>query len=90
MTIVVVCSVFDTAMQAFARPFFVPSTAMAVRSFGDEVKRRDADNPMQKHPEDFILYLLGTFDEERGSFTPPSHGSPEILVRAKDMVSEGS
>lgn len=87
MTILYVVSVFDSALNAFGRPFFVPSTGVALRSFADEVNRPGAqpqENPMNAHPDDFSLYSLGTFDEESGEFKSP--GRPELLVRAKDVV----
>lgn len=64
MAILIVCAVRDSAVNAFSRPFFVPAVGAAVRAFGDEVSRVDSD--MHKHPEDFELYELGTFDEESG------------------------
>lgn len=77
-----VCAVFDSAMEAFLRPFFVPTTNMAVRSFTDEVNRAAEENAMNKHPEDYTLHCLGDFDEETGEF---SKHEACILVRAKDV-----
>lgn len=85
MTILQVVSVYDSAVNAFARPFFVPSTGVALRSFSDEVNRQAPDNPMSQHPEDFTLYLLGSFDEDSGQFTN-TQSRPELLVRAKDVI----
>lgn len=79
-----VCSVFDSALGAYSRPFFVPSTGMAVRSFSDEVNRPGEDNPMFAHSEDFVLFQLAQFDDFDGTFD--DGGSPPImLVRAKDV-----
>lgn len=79
-----VVSVQDRASGVFNRPFFVPHRNIAVRDFTDEVNRVAADNQLNKHPDDFDLYLLGQFDDNTGTFT--SEGSPVVLVRAKDVI----
>lgn len=76
-----VCAVRDSAMEAFLRPFFVPTTNMAARSFVDEVNRNAEDNAMYKHPDDYTLYCLGEFDEETGIFT----NDAQVIMRAKDV-----
>lgn len=80
-----VCAVFDSAMEAYLRPFFVPTTNMAVRSFTDEVNRQAEDNQMYRHPDDYTLHCLGEFDEESGNFT---RDGACVLVRAKDIQKE--
>lgn len=84
MNKVFVVSVMDSAVGAFSRPFFVPTTASAVRSFSDEVNRQAPDNPMFSHPSDYVLYSLGMFDEASGKFE--NLDMPEVLVRGKDVV----
>lgn len=76
------CAVRDSAANAYNRPFFVPSTGLAVRSFRDEVNRADAQNPMFAHPQDFELWLIGVFDEENGQLEGCPH---ERLARAQDV-----
>jgi hypothetical protein len=78
----VIVSVKDTAAQAFGRPVFVPTTAVAVRSFRDEVNRKDSTDDMAKHPDDFELYEIGSFDDSVGVIT--SH-EPRLVARAKDL-----
>jgi hypothetical protein len=78
----IILSVKDTAAQAFGRPMFVPTAALAVRSFRDEVNRSDANNEMFKHPDDFELYELGSFDDSTGLIEPMS---PRLVARAKDL-----
>lgn len=85
MSKVVVVAVFDSAMQAFGRPFIVPSRGAAERSFQDEVRRDAPDNTMHAHPEDFELFELGLFDEESGVFLN-SEGGPRSLLRGKDAA----
>lgn len=77
----VVVAVRDSAVDAFMRPFLVPTTGMAVRSFHDEVARVESD--MHKHPEDYELFELGEFEEETGRFS--NLPSPRSLSRAVDI-----
>lgn len=77
-----VVSVFDSAAGAYNRPFHVPSTGLAVRSFRDEVNRKAEDNTMYNHPGDYTLELLGTFDDSSGLLTPCQ---VTTLARAIDL-----
>lgn len=79
-----IVSVKDSAAQAFNRPFFVPATALAIRSFKDEVNRVDASNDMNRHPDDFELYELAEFDDATGVVVPLER--PVMVARAKDML----
>lgn len=63
-----VMSVFDRASDTFGTPFFVVSVGAGHRSFRDEVNRKADDNQLYRHPEDFSLHRLGTFDDVSGVF----------------------
>lgn len=82
MTKHAVVAVKDSAVQAFNRPFYAPAIGAALRSFNDEVNRKDKDNTMAQHPDDFELWHLATFDDTEGTFTPELR----LLARAKDVV----
>lgn len=88
MTVSFVVAVKDSALDAFSRPFFVPSLNVAMRSFGDEVNREHQDNAMWNHAEDYSLYELGSWDESSGKFE--NLDSPRLLVRAKDVSRKGA
>lgn len=77
----VICAVKDLAADAFNRPIFVQSVGIALRSFGDEVMREAIDNAMNAHPEHFVLYKLGEFDDATGLFHT---AAPEQLSLAVD------
>lgn len=68
MAKLIAVAVRDRQVDAFNRPFFVPSVGIAIRSFTDEVNREAPDNPMNRHAADFELFRIGTYDEESGSF----------------------
>ena len=55
---------------------FFPSDAFAMREMTDYLARPDSH--YGKHPEDFSLYRLGTFDDGSGSF--------ELLPEPKFVV----
>ena len=78
----IACAVKDSAVQAFNRPFFVPTTAVATRSFTDEVNRNATDNQMFAHPDDFELWEVGRFDDETGVLAPVEL---RCICRAKDV-----
>lgn len=77
----ILCSVRDSAINAFIRPFCVPAVGAAVRGFTDEVN--NPDSPMNKHPDDYELFELGVFSEETGYVTMLPQ--PRAIARAKDF-----
>lgn len=78
-------AVRDSAMDAFHAPFFAPSNGVAMRSFRDEVVRKDGSSMMQAHPEDFELYIVGHYEEDTGVLLPLESG-PTMLLRGKDCA----
>jgi hypothetical protein len=79
------CAVFDSAIQAFGQPIFVPHLGAAMRSFNDEINRKGENNPLNQHPDDFELYFLAEYDDETGTF---SNDEPKrLLTRGKDVKS---
>lgn len=79
----VVVAVFDRAAQLFGRPFFVQASGQAIRSFTDEVNRKDEQRgEFARHPDDFDLWQLAVYDDGQGQFEPEQ----KMLVRGKDVV----
>lgn len=77
-----VFSVFDQKAQAYLPPFYLPNTAMAVRTFRDCVNTQG--HAFQKNPEDYVLFTLGEFDDASGEFaTLPA---PALLVNGLQCV----
>lgn len=79
----IICAVFDGAVQTYGRPFFVHHRGQAVRSFTDEIRATDSSSDINKHPEDFTLHAIGVFDDQSGHIEP---AAPELLVRGKDLM----
>lgn len=61
-----VLTVRDRSADCFGQPSYHTSIGAAVRSFGDEIKRKDDNNVMYRHPEDFDLYQIGVYDDNTG------------------------
>jgi len=71
-------SVYDGKIGAFMRPFFDQHLGSALRSFEEACK--EPTSPFSKFSSDFVLYEVGTFDDEKGVST--SHTPPIQLVTA--------
>lgn len=75
-----VCSVRDSKTEVFSHPMFFVTRGVAIRSFHDEVNRAGSD--LEKHAEDFAMFCLGIFDDQKGSFT--CLPQPEQIALALD------
>lgn len=84
MTKFVVCAVRDRAVDGFGIPIFVPSEGAAIRSFADEVNRKES--AMAQHPEDYDLYFLGLFDDGSGQFGVDDERGPRQIAIGKSLV----
>jgi hypothetical protein len=76
--IMTMCAVRDSASGCFMRPFFVTSEGQAMRTFQDEVNRSAEENTMFHHPDDFELFVIGTYDDLSASF--------ELLPRPRSLA----
>jgi hypothetical protein len=81
-----VYSVFDVKAKAFAVPFFLNHHGLALRAFGDCVA--DSTTMLNKHPEDYMLYNLGEYDDNSGKLIPLD--MPEYMAKAVDFVDYSS
>ena len=57
----------DRKADIFGRPVFVASMGSLVRELTDVVVS-DSQDTLARHPGDFALYRLGTFDDVKGTF----------------------
>lgn len=78
-----ILSVYDRAAQAFGRPVFSQSIGAAIRSFQDEVNKREPGNVMAEHPKDFDLFHLGSFDDCTGRFVLLEE--PKVIAHGGQM-----
>lgn len=78
-----VFSVFDKAVNAYNTPFYARTTQEAIRSFGALVN--DTKTNVAQHPSDFVLFLLGEYDDNSGLF---SCAEPRRIVGATELVAD--
>ena len=57
-------TIYDVASGVYMRPFFSQADGQAVRGFKDIAT--DADHEVGKHPEDYTLYRIGSFNDTTG------------------------
>lgn len=62
----VMCTVYDVKAKVHGKLLPFTTTAEAIRAFGDAV--RNPDTAINKHPEDFTLYHVGNYDEEKATY----------------------
>lgn len=74
-------SIHDAAAGSFHAPLFFPALGMAERWFKDECNSSNPDSALAKHPSDYVLYLLGTFDTEDGDLV---RETPRQLFRGEN------
>lgn len=77
-------SVYDSKTELFMRPWFAINVASAQRTFNDEAN--DKSSPLSKHPEDYTLYHIGTFQDDTAMVV--CHAQPKNLGFAKRSQSD--
>lgn len=81
-------AVYDSAVKAYLRPFQMSTRGEALRAWTDLVN--DNSTNFCKHPQDYTLFELGSYDQETGKFT--NHLTPQSLGVAvefkRDLASE--
>lgn len=77
-----VFSVYDAKVEAFMAPFFCVTTGQAVRMFSDAIQ--DEKTNFCKHPEDFALFELGTFDDAGGQLH--SNATAKHVITALELA----
>lgn len=58
----------DVKADVFGSPVFVPSAGGFIRDLQDQVNSPQTDSMLYKHPADFHLMKLGSFDNVKGIF----------------------
>lgn len=67
--------IYDTKVAFYHTPFFFPHVGQAVRAVVDAAT--DPGTQLARHPADFVLMEIGTFDDQVGEIyriPPVSHG----------------
>lgn len=75
MSMLIAVAVLDQKVGAFSPPMFVRSRGEGIRSFLDACG--DPKTSLHSHPEDYQLFVLGSFEDSTGALVPQT---PELLV----------
>jgi len=59
-------TIYDSKAKAYLVPFFLHEDGMAVRVFADCVN--DPGHQFGKHPEDYTLFQIGSWSDEKAKF----------------------
>ena len=78
-------SIYDAQIKAFMRPMYFLTDGQAIRSFGDEVNRKDTE--INKHAKDYSLFRLGEFDDGGAKFELET--APKRLIGAVELLEKG-
>lgn len=79
-----ILAIKDAKSGLFLKPIYTPSVPVAIRTFADAVN--DKNSFVNAHPEDYDLYLIGTWNDETGK--TENTKNPELQVKAETLVKE--
>lgn len=78
-------SVYDSKGESYSAPFSERTHETARRAF--MVAVRDKETPVGRFPDDFALFVVGSFDENTGVITPAT--APTIIFTGTEAKREG-
>jgi hypothetical protein len=76
-----VFSVYDSKALIFSNTFQFPTIGLAMRAFQQTVE--DKNSSLNKYPEDFTLYEIADFDDNKGLYTSKKHVT---ICKATDFI----
>lgn len=74
-------SVYDSKATAYLQPFFSVNVETALREFSTAV---NGEGQFNQYAEDYSMFLLGTFDQDEGTFileSAPIHCGNAITLK---------
>jgi len=74
-------AIYDYKLVAYNRPFFLQSEGVAIRAFQDEINNKESE--LSKHPSDYDLYMIGTWEEYSGMITPQE---PVLIATGLSLI----
>lgn len=75
-------AVLDVKANAYLAPMFFPTNGVMLRAFADAVNA--ADHQFARHPEDYRVAFIGTFDDNNGRLEPLA--VPEFIGCGSDFA----
>ena len=79
-------SIYDSAAKFYLPVFTVENLGQALREFSDACNNKESF--LGKHPADYTLFCLGSFEQEKGIINP--YHAPERLGCGIDYVKSTS
>jgi len=81
-------AVYDLKAKAFLQPFFSVTEGTAIRAFAVAVN--DPGTMLAKHPGDYVLFEVGSFDDDSGFLAALSPVKQLCIAAAvKEQVPQG-
>ena len=77
-------TVYDEKSEAFGHPFFTSAIGIAARMFSEWANNKEG--MLGKHPEDFKLYHIGYYLDDKAAFDTLE--VPHLIGLATDYVKE--
>lgn len=77
-------ALYDTKAAVYNKPFPVVNKEVAIRSLSEYLANGNKQDDVIKHPEDFILYELGAYDDGSGKLT--AHNEPIHIARCSEVL----
>lgn len=62
--------VYDRKTLVYNAPYYAVTDGAAVRVLSEAVA--DTNHPLGRHPNDYVLFFVGTFDDQKGAMIPVS------------------
>jgi len=78
-----ICAVYDVKMGQYNTPLSFPTKGVALRSFADQCANQSPENAFRLHPEDYLFFHLGEYNEETGQLVSYA---PQQIAHAVDYV----
>lgn len=79
-----VFAIYDLKGCHYGQPFMAVSKGVALRIFSDACA--DSRSTFSKHPGDFVLHMLGTWDPNTGRYE--NLRNPEIMYTAGEVIQQ--
>lgn len=80
-------SIFDKKAAVFDRPFFVQHVQEAMRAVQAAFDTpKDRAPWFVRNPEEYALYLVGSFDQAAGGVMPPESIHPQFTIELSALA----
>lgn len=80
--VLIMMSPYDEKAQVYLAPFVCKTEAEGRRMMSDAVN--EPGSLVARHPDDFSLYIVGSFNDSSGTLIVPS--VPEFICKASEFV----